>query len=146
MGTFEGLAFAWYLIPYLIFILGSQFLVALLPMFFSSNYFYAYQGAINALKFDGPTRALNATLEAAGAITGALMIGFLVLDGTQFRRRTRGWMGLGIVTTMTIIVWACGLHWQLTFTREDLGTKINYKDATYSGKAPLFFFCRIYPP
>jgi len=34
-------------------------------------------------------------------------------------------MGLGIVTAMTIIIWACGLHWQLTFTREDPGTKIN---------------------
>lgn len=29
---------------------------ALLPMFFSSNYFYAYQGAVNAYYFDGPTR------------------------------------------------------------------------------------------
>ena len=43
---------------------------ALLPMFFASNYFYAYQGAVNAAVFDGPTRALNATLEGAGAIVG----------------------------------------------------------------------------
>jgi len=55
-------------------------------------------------------------------------------------------MGLGIVTAMTIIIWACGLHWQLTFTREDPGTKINYKDAAYRGKAPLFFFCTVILP
>jgi hypothetical protein len=32
-------------------------IILLLPMFFASNYFYAYQGAINAFYFDGATRA-----------------------------------------------------------------------------------------
>jgi hypothetical protein len=31
-------------------------IILLIPMFFSSNYFYAYQGAVNAFYFDGPTR------------------------------------------------------------------------------------------
>lgn len=31
-------------------------MIALMPMFFASNYFYAYQGAVNAFYFDGPTR------------------------------------------------------------------------------------------
>lgn len=74
-------------------------------MFFASNYFYAYQGAVNAAKFDGPTRALNATLEAAGAIVGALLIGFCVLDNGFFGRRNRGYLGLAVVTSMTIIIW-----------------------------------------
>jgi len=121
-------------------------ILALLPMFFASNYFYSYQGAVNAAKFDGPTRALNATLEGAGAIVGALMIGFFVLDGQHFRRRTRGWLGLGVVTAITIIVWSCGLSWQLTFTREDVVPEntnfkyINYHDSSYRGKAALYFF------
>jgi len=119
-------------------------ILALLPMFFASNYFYAYQGAVNAAKFDGPTRALNATLEGAGAIVGALMIGFFVLDGQRFRRRTRGWLGLGAVTVITIIVWSCGLSWQLTFTRKDVANPdfkyINYHDRAYRGKAALYFF------
>jgi len=111
-------------------------------MFFASNYFYAYQSAINAAKFDGPTRALNATLEGAGAIVGALMIGYIVLDGKRFRRRTRGYLGLGVVMILTIIIWACSLSWQVTFTREDAkkGAFINYKDAAYTGKGPIFFF------
>jgi hypothetical protein len=58
---------------------------ALMPMFFASNYFYAYQGAVNAGMFDGPTRALNATLEGAGAIVGALLIGFFILDAPTSR-------------------------------------------------------------
>lgn len=107
----------------------------------------AYQGALNAAIFDGSTRALNATLSGAGAIVGAIMIGYLVLDGNHFKRRTRGYLGLGVVTVLTIIIWACGLSWQVTFTRADTkadalaGYFINYKDAAYRGKGPLFFFC-----
>ncbi|KAF8583564.1 MFS general substrate transporter [Ramaria rubella] len=117
-------------------------MLALLPMFFASNYFYAYQAAINTAKFDGPTRALNATLEGAGAIVGAIMIGFLVLDGKRFGRRTRGYMGLAVVTTLTIIVWSCALAWQVSFNRADAaaGTLINYKDKAYRGKGALYFF------
>ncbi|KAF8530059.1 MFS general substrate transporter [Hysterangium stoloniferum] len=117
-------------------------MLALLPMSFASNYFYAYQGALNAGKFDGPTRALNATLSGAGAIIGALLIGFFVLDGSYFARRTRGYLGLGIVAAMTIIIWAVGLSWQLTFTRADATPEnsINYHDADYKGKGALYFF------
>lgn len=79
--------------------------LALLPMSFASNYFYAYQGAVNAAYFDGPTRALNAVLEAAGAIIGALLIGYCVLDVKGLHRRTRGYLGLGIVAGMVIIIW-----------------------------------------
>ena len=49
---------------------------------------------------------------------------------------------------MTIIVWAVGLHWQVTFNRADakdrLDTKtlINYKHADYKGKGALYFFCK----
>ena len=117
-------------------------------MFFASNWFYAYQGAINAGMFDGPTRALNGTLSGAGSIVGAIMIGFLVLDGKYASRRTRGYIALTIITAMTIIVWAVGLSWQTTFTRADAkvlldnGTLINYKEARYRGKGALYFFCR----
>ena len=113
-------------------------------MFFASNYFYAYQGAVNAEKFDGPTRAVIAALEGAGAITGALLIGFFVLDANWFARRTRGWLGLAVVTVITIVVWSCGLAWQLTFTRESVDKKINYKDDNFAGKGALYFFCEFF--
>ena len=116
-------------------------------MFFASNYFYAYQGSVNATVFDGPTRALNATLEGAGAIVGALMIGYLVLDSKWFHRRNRGYLGLAVVTVLTIIVWAVALSWQVTFTRDFVakhGGRINYKDSDYKGKGALYFFCKSY--
>ena len=38
-------------------VLKDKRIILLIPMFFASNYFYAYQGAVNAFYFDGPTRA-----------------------------------------------------------------------------------------
>jgi len=84
--------------------------------------------------------ALNGTLEGAGAIVGALMIGFLVLDGSSFRRRTRGFLGLAFVSIMTIIVWSCALAWQVKFDRTPRG-KLHYTNKAYRGKGALFFFC-----
>ena len=40
-------------------VLKDKRIILLIPMFFASNYFYAYQGAVNAFYFDGPTRAYN---------------------------------------------------------------------------------------
>lgn len=113
-------------------------------MFFASNYFYAYQGAVNAARFDGTTRALNATLEGAGAIVGALLIGYFVLDVKYLSRRSRGYAGLVVVTVIVIIVWAVALSWQVTFDRAKAKELpfINYHDADYKGKGALFFFCK----
>ena len=120
-------------------------MLCLLPMSFASNYFYAYQGSVNTTVFDGPTRALNAALESAGAIIGALMIGFFVLDNKWMGRRNRGYLGLAVVTVLTIVVWSVGLSWQVTFNRNYLkdhnNTYINYKDKDYRGKGALYFFC-----
>ncbi|VDC04181.1 unnamed protein product [Peniophora sp. CBMAI 1063] len=115
-------------------------MLALTPMFFASNYFYAYQGAVNAFYFDGPTRAVNATLEGAGAIIGALIIGIFILDAPRFKRRTRGWLGLAFVTICTIVIWACALRWQVTFTRSSNLTKMSYHDSDYASKGTLYFF------
>ncbi|KAI0826328.1 MFS general substrate transporter [Irpex lacteus] len=119
-------------------------MLALLPMFFASNYFYAYQGSVNATVFDGPTRALNATLEGAGAIIGALMIGFGVLDAPYMARRTRGYVGLAVVSVLVITVWSVGLSWQVDFTRNYVadhdGHRLSYHDSNYAGKGALYFF------
>jgi hypothetical protein len=86
------------------------------------------------------TGALNATLEGAGAIIGALLIGFGVLDGAPFSRRTRGFIGLACVTTVTIVVWSCGLAFQTTFTRHSKSPKLHFSDKAYRAKGALFFF------
>ncbi|KAH9162170.1 MFS general substrate transporter [Lactarius sanguifluus] len=120
-------------------VLKDKRIILLIPMFFASNYFYAYQGALNVYYFDGSTRALNGTLESAGAMIGALIIGFFVLDGLPFRRRTRGLVGLAIVSTINILVWSCALAWQVKFDRTPR-TRLHYTDSRYHAKGVLFFF------
>lgn len=115
-------------------------MLALTPMFFSSNYFYAYQGSINTFYFDGPTRAVNASLEGAGAIVGALITGIFILDAPRFRRRTRGWFGLAFVGTCVVAVWSCALAWQITFTRDSNPGKMSYHDNAFVSKGVLYFF------
>ncbi|KAI0066654.1 hypothetical protein BV25DRAFT_1912702 [Artomyces pyxidatus] len=124
----------------LISVVKDRRMIALIPMFFASMYFYPYQGAVNTFYFDGPTRALNAALQGAGAIVGALIVGFLVLDNSYFKRRTRGFLGLAFVTITTVTVWSCGLAWQVTFTRHTVSPKLHYTDKSYHAKGALYFF------
>lgn len=124
-------------------LLGDWRMLALLPMTFASIYFYAYQSSVNATVFDGPTRALNATLEGAGAIVGALLMGFFVLDSRYLHRRGRGYLGLAVAAASTITVWSLALSWQVTFGRDYLqshGRYIDYRDPDYKGKGALYFF------
>jgi hypothetical protein len=45
--------------------------LALFPIFFSSNFFYAYQGAITAYLLNGRTRLLVSLLTGLGSLMGA---------------------------------------------------------------------------
>ncbi|KAH9035610.1 MFS general substrate transporter [Lactarius hengduanensis] len=117
-------------------VLEDKRIILLIPMFFASNYFYAYQGALNVYYFDGLT---HGTLEGAGAMIGALIIGFFVLDGLPFRRRTRGLVGLAFVSTINIVVWSCALAWQVKFDRTPR-TKLLYTDSRYHARGALYFF------
>ncbi|QUC20477.1 uncharacterized protein UV8b_04718 [Ustilaginoidea virens] len=93
-------------------------MIALFPMFFSSNYFYAYQGAITAFLFNGRTRALVALLTGLGSIIGSVLIGF-VTDNLPFNRRRRALWSCAFVTFLICLVWASGLGFQTKFARGD---------------------------
>lgn len=84
----------------------------LFPMFFASNYFYAYQGSIVAVYFNGRTRALASLLEGLGSIIGSIVIGNL-LDRLPYDRRTRSMVGLAVVAVLEIIVWSGGIAFQV---------------------------------
>ncbi|KZZ94365.1 DUF895 domain protein [Moelleriella libera RCEF 2490] len=91
-------------------------MLALLPMFFASNYFYAYQGAITAYLFNGRTRALVALVTGVGSVVGSWLIGF-VNDTLPFNRRKRALCSCAFVTVLVVVVWASGLGFQKTFER-----------------------------
>jgi MFS family permease len=115
-------------------------MLLLFPMFFASNYFYAYQGAIIAYLFNGRTRALCSLLTGLGSIVGALFVGFL-LDGLPFPRRTRSLIACSVVIALNIAIWSGGLSFQVTFTRETKHTTWDWTDHAAVGPIILVMFC-----
>lgn len=97
-------------------------MIALFPMFFSSNYFYAYQGAITTALFNGRTRALVSLLTGVGSIIGSIIIGQLT-DNLPFGRRKRALFATAFVTILNCVIWACGLAFQVQFTRANTSVR-----------------------
>lgn len=97
-------------------------MIALFPMFFSSNYFYAYQGAITTALFNGRTRALVSLLTGVGSILGSIIIGQLT-DNLPFGRRKRALFATAFVALLNCVIWACGLAFQVQFTRANTSVR-----------------------
>ncbi|CAG8722356.1 4710_t:CDS:2 [Cetraspora pellucida] len=113
-------------------------MIALFPMFIASNWFYAYQfNGINAFYFDIRTRAFNSLWYWTAQIFGALFFGRF-LDWSAFGRRTRGILGLGILTVILMATWIGGLFFQLTYKREDNITRMDLYDSGYITKILLY--------
>lgn len=114
--------------------------VALFPVCFASNYFYAYQGAITVHLFNGRTRALTALVTGLGSILGALFLGVLV-DKLPFRRRMRSFIGLGAVGALAIGIWVGGLILQVQFTRQSVPPYWDWTDHASIGPVILLGSC-----
>ncbi|KAL0074477.1 hypothetical protein J3Q64DRAFT_1816344 [Phycomyces blakesleeanus] len=93
-------------------------MMALIPAFLASNWFYAYQFRINAIYFDPSTRALNDLI-----------------------RRGRGLVGLAIIFAIVMAVWAGGFAFQLTFDN-DFSTPIHWDHPNFGGPFVLIFTLR----
>ncbi|KAI9488228.1 MFS general substrate transporter [Zychaea mexicana] len=92
-------------------------MIALIPAFLASNWFYAYQFHVNAVYFDAVTRALNSTMYWTFQIIGSLLVG-LLLDYQGFSRRARGLICGGALFLIMMGVWAGGFAFQLTFEND----------------------------
>ena len=94
-------------------------------------------------------------------IFGAMVFG-VAIDSSRFRRRVRGWVGLGVVTLLSMAVWGgCYsfqvsvlapslLYLQLTsfrsgYTRADIGVipRIDFRTPGYASHIVLYIFCGI---
>lgn len=121
-------------------------MLALFPMFFSSNYFYSYQGAITAALFNGRTRALVSLLTGLGSIIGSILIG-IITDRLPFGRRKRALCGCGFVLLFNCVVWAAGLGFQVQFTRGDTevrGTEIPWDWTVGVAAGPIILMMAYY--
>ncbi|CAO3644751.1 unnamed protein product [Cunninghamella blakesleeana] len=113
-------------------------MVALIPAFLASNWFYAYQFHVNAVYFDPATRPLNSLLYWGFQILASILIGFL-LDYTGMNRRTRGLVGLAVMYVILMAVWVCGFLFQRTFSN-DFASPIHWTDPNFAAPFVLFIF------
>ncbi|KAL2784048.1 major facilitator superfamily domain-containing protein [Aspergillus keveii] len=121
-------------------------LIALFPMFFSSNYFYAYQGALTQFLFTGRARALASLLTGVGSILGSLLFGF-VTDQVSPSRRSRALTGWCLVLGLNCFAWSCGLALQVQFTRQSTalqGHPLPWDWTHAPSYAPLLLLCSYY--
>ncbi|KAH8550314.1 major facilitator superfamily domain-containing protein [Umbelopsis sp. PMI_123] len=119
-------------------VFGQWKILALLPAFLASNWFYSYQFGLNALYFDVATRSLNGTMYWAMQIVGSIMLG-QVLDFPKLKRRNRGFIGLAITFVICMAVWAGGFVFQLGFDRS-YSTPIHWTDPGFGGPFVLYIF------
>jgi len=98
-------------------------LLCLVPMFFSSNWFYTYQfNAVNGGgMFTTRTRALNGVLYWVAQLLGSCFMG-LLLDFQHAQRSKRAMVGLGFLFVATMAIWGGGFAFQKTYTRASVKT------------------------
>ncbi|KAK7061445.1 hypothetical protein R3P38DRAFT_657503 [Favolaschia claudopus] len=117
-------------------------IILLFPMFFASNWFYAWQfNDFNGSLFNIRTRSLNSMLYWTAQIVGSLIMAF-ILDRPNVRRRTRAFLGWGLVFVMVFIVHGWGYHYQKQYTRAsvkaiddiDPNLRMDLSDKEYVGR------------
>ncbi|KAG2145806.1 MFS general substrate transporter [Suillus clintonianus] len=114
----------------------DPWIVLLFPMFFASNYFYAwlfndYNGAL----FNIRTRSLNNFVYWTSQIFGSFLIGHFVLDLKRFRRRFRAFLCWSIVVVFVFAIYTWAYFYQKTYTRASespTAVKMDMNDPDYS--------------
>ncbi|KAJ1828772.1 hypothetical protein LPJ56_000893 [Coemansia sp. RSA 2599] len=108
----------------------NPLMLALLPMCFTSNFFYSYQfGPVNASIFNLRTRGFNNIFYWGAQMVGAYALSFL-LDNTRMTRRKRGLIAFAIVAVFFNVVWGGTLKMQLKYTH---GPRPNGETTDYPG-------------
>ncbi|KAK6350884.1 hypothetical protein TWF718_004066 [Orbilia javanica] len=124
----------------------EPWILALFPMFFSSNYFYSYQfNAYNLARFTTRTRSLNSLLYWLSQIIGAALMGF-ALDTKHLTRVTRARVGFVFVFVLTLGIWGGGYAFQRQYNREtaEILPKIDWHDNGYGGPLVLYMCYGLY--
>ncbi|KAF8022368.1 hypothetical protein BT93_F0027 [Corymbia citriodora subsp. variegata] len=106
----------------------------------AGNFFCSYQFTnVNGVLFNLRTRGLNNVLYWVAQMLGSIGIGY-VLDFSFSSRKTRGYVGIGIVALLGTAVWGAGLANQLKYSRHDLPEKLDFKDSgsDYAGPFVLY--------
>ncbi|KAI2602652.1 MFS general substrate transporter [Hypoxylon sp. NC1633] len=128
----------------------SPWVIALFPMFFSSNIFYTYQqNGLNGAHFNVRARSLNNLLYWLSQIFGAVIVGY-ALD-TKVRRSLRAKASFVFLFALTFIIWGGGYAWQRQQVSRDVtmdpsyeSEKIDWADSAFIGPMFLYIFYGFY--
>ncbi|KAJ2479875.1 hypothetical protein IWW56_002790 [Coemansia sp. RSA 2131] len=120
-------------------------MLALLPMCFTSNFFYTYQfNNINAALFNIRTRGFNNIFYWGFQMLGAYAISFL-LDWQRLQRKTRGFIGFAIVFVVFNAIWGGSLALHNKYPDGiEAGHRMDFKDTKKAaGPIILYLLCGI---
>ncbi|KAJ2317098.1 hypothetical protein H4S02_004159 [Coemansia sp. RSA 2611] len=124
----------------------NRWMLLLLPMSFSSNFFYGYCfSAYNGALFTLRTRGFNNLLYWSASILSSFAL-YLLLDYSRWTRRGRGVFSVAAIFITSNAVWACTLVVQLRYTRggeltDYPGGQIDFLDhGRAAGPIALYFF------
>ncbi|KAJ1954003.1 hypothetical protein EC988_002668, partial [Linderina pennispora] len=128
----------------------NPLMLALIPMCFTSNFFYGYQfGAINGALFNLRTRGFNNIIYWGAQMVGAYAISF-ILDNKNMNRKKRGIIGFIVVAVFFNVMWGGTLALQKKYTHGPTlteltdypGGPIDFKDSSRAGgPITLYFVC-----
>ena len=127
--------------------LTDPWVVLLFPMFFSSNWFYAYQfNDVNGARFNIRTRALNNVVYWTSQIIGAYVFGY-ALD-IKLRRSIRAKALWVVLVIITMAVWGGGYAWQKKYNRAETSADdyvtMDWTTDGYVGPMFLYMFYGFY--
>ncbi|KAJ4847735.1 hypothetical protein Tsubulata_006909 [Turnera subulata] len=117
-------------------------MLLLFPAAWASNFFYAYQfNNVNGLMFNLRTRGLNNVFYWGAQMLGSIGIGY-VLDFSVRSRRTRGFIGIGVVALLGTAIWGGGLANQLNYSYHELPKRLDFKASGHEFAGPfVLYFC-----
>ncbi|KAF7331996.1 hypothetical protein MKEN_00079900 [Mycena kentingensis (nom. inval.)] len=120
-------------------------IILLFPMFFASNWFYAWQfNDFNGALFNIRTRSLNSMLYWASQVVGSLIMAS-VLDRKNLTRRTRALIGWAMVFVMVFVVHGWAMAYVHEYNRDspivtDPTLRIDFSEKRYIGRVFLYIF------
>ncbi|KAJ2450072.1 hypothetical protein EV183_004529 [Coemansia sp. RSA 2336] len=118
-------------------------MLGLLPMCFTSNFFYTYQfNNINGSLFNIRTRGFNNIFYWGAQMVGAYLIS-LLLDSKRFSRKVRGFIAFIVVFCVFNAIWGGSLALHLKYPEGiPKSERLDFKDSKrVGGPIVLYFFC-----
>ncbi|KAJ2822889.1 hypothetical protein FBU31_004455, partial [Coemansia sp. 'formosensis'] len=123
----------------------NPLMLALLPMCFTSNFFYTYQfDNINGALFNVRTRGFNNIFYWGFQMVGSYAISFL-LDYSGLGRKTRGYVAFAIVLVFFNAIWGGSLALHNKYPHGlTLENRIDFKESSRSsGPIILYILCGV---